>query len=255
MKLLLLTLICIVTIQVFAGGRSGDTPKGCENGEVIIEKNIPKLSTLINRVIPNLSQASFITVREGWTHDYGLRPGTGMLNTFEYIHSLVSYETLINSLVCIPVYRSGPHSTSGLHLTNKESFGHYNPLFLSAAHLALQSFLSSPGFIEATKDDMLKFGILEKIERLKYISNHISNNEQEFQYYVENFQTMLSSGTVKRTYYPNSFRGPRYWYWADTVYNFWIRREVDGTRHIWIEIIEELANAYSIQGGLIGDYY
>lgn len=58
-------------------------------------------SPLVNElsmVVKNLDKAEFRPVREGWQHDYGFGPGVGLLNTYEYLRSLTSFETFQGKL-------------------------------------------------------------------------------------------------------------------------------------------------------------
>lgn len=206
-----------------------------------------RLEQAIANVITNMDQAKFMPVRSpAWQYDYGL-DGGGILNTYEYLHSLVSFEELQN-LLPMDIYLSGPHDRSDLNLTSRDSFGHYNPEFVHFFHQAVNQILSEREFVNTTHDmvDRYLLGLLERLQRI-YI--HIEENPEEFQQFKRNYAQQLAAGTwPEGGYYenmPDSLNSDEYWNWSETAYYFWIRRDLDGTAEQWIDIINTILSAYS----------
>lgn len=201
----------------------------------------------VSYVIENLDKATFQTVRTDWTHDYGLEPDTGMLNTYEYLRSLVSYEHL-RATVPVDIYIKGPHGTQELDLTNLHSFGHYNPKFVMMFHKVVKNILRKPGFVRLTKADMQRYGIIKKLERLKWIYYYIEENNAEFQSYLDDYTVKLKDKTWPQNGYkdamPEKLDSTTFWNWSEMVYHFWLRREIDGTKELWIEVINDILLAY-----------
>jgi uncharacterized protein (TIGR02145 family) len=202
----------------------------------------------VGEVINNMDEAQFHPIRRGWNHDYGFTiGGGGILNTFEYLRSLLSFEAF-QKLVPMDVYVSGPHSKSELILNNEYSFGHYNPEFVRYFQASVTQLLKRESFVSTTRNILIRHGIIEKLERLQHIYNYISKNESEFEEFVGQYETMLMNKTLPSNGYrllvPKSLDNDDYWNWAEGNYNFWIRRYIDGTMPVWIEIINTIVNSY-----------
>lgn len=200
-------------------------------------------------VINDLDKATFKTVRTDWNHDYGLLPDTGMLNTYEYLHSLVSFEHLQTSL-SVKIYTQGPHSVKNLDLTNNHQFGHYNPEFVLRFHAAIKSVLKDESFIKSTKAAMTTYGLISKLEKLQRIYYYIDENTSEFEGYVDDYKMKLEQKTWPsygyRNSMPDKLDSDLFWNWSETVYHFWIRREIDGTKELWIEVVNDILRAYDM---------
>jgi len=211
------------------------------------EKNTQALTKNINQVLLNLSKATFKPVRKGWQHDYGFQPETGILNTFEYIRSLLSFGDLQNSL-SVPVFLSGPHGRNELNLTARNDFGHYNPAFLNALLKSLKVLLADKHFVEKTYSAFEEKGLSSNLQRFYAMRKYIEENPNEFQRFKTQFQDRLKSGKWPeggyREFVPQNLNQETYWNWSETDYYFWIRRDLDGTMAIWTDIMMELFRAY-----------
>lgn len=205
------------------------------------------LATAVTNVVLRLDQARFQPVRQGWDFDYGFQEGTGLLNTYEYVRSLCSYEALQSALP-MRIFERGPHSKDSLDLTNPYDFGRYNPEFVELFRATAGNLLESEAFIAASRDGMRKHGLLEKLERLREMHGYIEANTEEFDRFKKEFEAAIAGKTWGkddyRTRLPKALDSEAYWNWSETAYYFWVRREVDGTRGIWIHLINDILRAY-----------
>lgn len=209
-----------------------------------------ELYSQVQLVINNLDRAEFFPIRVGWAYDYGLKDGAGLLNTYEYIRSLITYETL-QSILPMDIFIEGPHSKKQLELNSRFTFGHYNPEFVKYFSTVLSHLLSNQMFVDSTKGLMEEYGILDKLEKLQQIY-YITDEEPEiFNKYKLQYQEMLNNKTWPadsyegyRAHLPESLDTSYYWNWAETNYYFWIRRDIDGTLPLWISMIDSVTNAY-----------
>lgn len=206
------------------------------------------LKEKVKYVIQNLDKATFQTVRKDWNHDYGL-PDAGMLNTYEYLRSLVSYEQF-QAVLAVKIFSKGPHTGQNLDLTNPYEFGYYNPEFVLRFHSALNMLLKDKQFTESTKAFMTAYGLIDKLNKLQLIHHYIDENPAEFERYVDNYYRHVSKRVWPEGDYrlamPEKLYSDEYWNWSETVYHFWIRREIDGTKQLWINVINDLLTAYGV---------
>lgn len=197
-------------------------------------------------VAQNLDKATFNPVREGWQFDYGFKDG-GLLNSYEYLRSLSSFATL-QRIVPEPVFNSGPHSGSALNLTDNHSFGHYNPYFVSLFHDAVKQLIGDQNFISLTSGAMAQYGLTRKLRNLQEIYRYAEGNPAEFSEYRDQFEQKLEQQNWPkggyRTFMPDKLNKDYYWNWSETAYYFWIRRDIDGTKSLWIRVIDDLLQAY-----------
>lgn len=198
------------------------------------------------RVIQHLDQAEFSPVREGWQFDYGFKGG-GMLNTYEYLRSLSSLAAF-QSKVPERIFDSGPHGDTELNLTEQYSFGHYNPHFVTYFHDGVRQLIGNQDFVSSTYDLVEASGFIYKLNYLQEIYRYIEDNPAEFKQFVSRYEDMLEDRTWPedgyRTYLPKQFDDDYYWNWSETVYYFWVRRDIDGTKYLWIQVIDDLLQAY-----------
>lgn len=216
-----------------------------------VEMKSDPLKQKVSHVIQHLDKAKFQTVRTDWTHDYGFAPDTGMLNTYEYLISLVSFESLQAGLG-VNIFLQGPHHSKELDLTNKLQFGHYNPEFVLLFHSALKQIIKDNQVISSTKANMTTYGLITKLERLRWIYNYIEANTSEFDSIVEDYRSNLAEKSWPEGQYknamPEKLHSAEFWNWSETVYHFWVRREIDGTKELWIELINDILQAYEHTG-------
>jgi hypothetical protein len=206
------------------------------------------LHSQLTYVIENLPNAVFSTVREGWTHDYGLTEGPGLLNTFEYLRSLVPFESLQNDMP-MSIFLSGPHYDDQLVLTSKYTFGHYNPEFVKYFGSVVSELLSNKSFVSATKSRMEKYGLLNNLAGLQIIYRMIEKDQASFNKFKSQYQQKLLDGTWPEGGYsfnlPAELNEQYYWNWSETHYYFWVRRDIDGTKELWSPIIDSIIYAYT----------
>ena len=212
-----------------------------------MDRNQPPLESVVTNVVLRLDDARFQPVRQGWDFDYGFEEGAGTLNTYEYLRSLCSYETLQSALP-MRIFDRGPHSTDSLDLTNSFEFGHYNPKFVEHFHATLRKLLESEAFIDSSREGLRKHGLLEKLERLREMHRYIEANTEEFGRFKKEFEAAIADKTWGkddyRTRLPKALDSEAYWNWAETAYYFWVRRELDGTKDRWISVINDVLRAY-----------
>ena len=144
-KILLIGLLCACTSTKEAKSVA-PSPSAERYSEPLLQK--------LQDVLFDIPNARFQPIRQGWQHDYGFAEG-GMLNSFEYIRSLIDFQTL-QSLLPVEIYVSGPHSREALNLNAPYAFGHHNPEFVRYLHIHLSELLSAPRFVESTKANLWK---------------------------------------------------------------------------------------------------
>lgn len=197
-------------------------------------------------VVKNLEKATFQPVREGWQHDYGISEG-GLLNKYEYIHSLLGYEQL-QAILDYPIFLSGPHTKSDLNLNAEYSFGHYNPKFVSELRNDINEIISNKTFVKYTKPIIEKYDIPAFLKKYKTVYDIIKNNVEDFNEIKTKYLNDIENNTWGRNSYrsvlPDIIRTEPYWNWGETSYHFWVRRDIDNTKEIWIGIINDILNAY-----------
>ncbi|MDA9121095.1 tetratricopeptide repeat protein [Flavobacteriales bacterium] len=220
-------------------------------------QKIASVQSALNYVFLNLDSAYFKPVRTDWKHDYGLKTGAGTLNTFEYVRSILTYKQL-QYAITEKIFLKGPHTASKLNLNSSNSFGHYNPKFVQELHSGLNELSSSKDFVEATRPAIIRFDVLKKLNQYLEVHSIIEDNECEFMHLRNNYEKQLKTGEWCSNGYRQNLPSNIITLgrnWAATIYYFWIRREIDGTRDLWIEIIRDLANAYLDTDKLLDDAY
>lgn len=205
------------------------------------------LAVAVTNVVLHLDQARFQPVRKGWDFDYGFQGGAGMLNTYEYLRSLCSYEDL-QSMLPMQIYRRGPHTADSLDLNSPFDFGRYNPEFVAHFHATVRTLLENDAFIAASRGGMRKHGLLEKLERLREIHEYIEGAPEEFAQFKKQFEASIADKTWGKGEYrdrmPKALDTDRYWNWSESAYYFWVRRDLDGTKEGWINVINDILRAY-----------
>ncbi|MFT5765053.1 MAG: hypothetical protein ACI8X3_002489, partial [Saprospiraceae bacterium] len=134
------------------------------------------------------------------------------------------------------VFLSGPHTTD-MNFYSNNSFGHYNPAFISSFRSAWETATAIPKFKEALKslyyDNFQEIGtayfnaykfinqnpkLLEAIEA-KYINGMNSNGGLDFNNFNNYFNSFSGLEEQKGLNVYQSYNAP----------SFWIRRSIDGT--------------------------
>jgi len=173
---------------------------------------------------------------------------SGLLNTFEHLRSLVSFKTLQRSLP-MDIFLTGPHNDEGLNLQANYTFGHYNPEFVRYLKATTEYLLKDKEFIAYTQELVKDYNVLFNLVRLKNIYLLIEDDPESFIKFKQNYQDKLLNKTWKvgdyRNNLPSTLDVDYYWNWSETNYYFWIRRDIDGTKDIWISIINSIIAAYN----------
>ena len=200
----------------------------------------------LKHVLSNLEKARFQPIRTGWTHDYGFDYG-GTLNTFEYVRSLMTYEELQKTSKHA-IFLKGPHSSTSLNLNSNTSFGYYNPAFVNYLNTTLKKILRNEAFIELSRPSIIRFNILNKLKGYLEIYDLIEEDRDVFNKLRTNFEEKLAMGVWSsydyRSYLPPRLETSKYWNWSETVYYFWVRRAIDGTKELWHQLIIDFIAAY-----------
>jgi len=205
-----------------------------------------KIEPALKSVISNLESARFMPIRTGWKYNYGFDDG-GTLNSFEYLRSLMTYEEF-QEVSPVKIFLKGPHTSTNLDLKSQNSFGYYNPKFVKQLHENLNRVLSSEAFVYLTRPSLEEFNILRKLRGYLEIYSIIENDQAEFNRLRSNFQEKLEKGEWSdydyRSYLPAQLEMSDYWNWSETVYYFWVRRDIDGTKELWHHMIIDFITAY-----------
>ena len=209
-------------------------------------KRQDKIKNTLNYLAENLDQATFSPIRVGWQFDYGFKDGW-LLNKYEYVRSLRTYKEF-QAMLDYPIYVSGPHTADELNLNSKYSFGHYNPKFVSQLHKSALFMLSDKEFIANTKPLLETYGILDFLKKHKSMYEITQKYPDEFNTIKLSFVKGIEDETWPEGEYramvPPSLDDSYYWNWSETSYHFWVRRDIDKTKDIWIGLITDVLNAY-----------
>ena len=212
------------------------------------EVQTSELYLTLQYAIENIDNTSFSPIRVGWNYDYGIKNSSGLLNTFEHLRSLVSFKTLQRSLP-MDIFLTGPHNDEGLNLQANYTFGHYNPEFVRYLKATTEYLLKDKEFIAYTQELVKDYNVLFNLVRLKNIYLLIEDDPESFIKFKQNYQDKLLNKTWKvgdyRNNLPSTLDVDYYWNWSETNYYFWIRRDIDGTKDIWISIINSIIAAYN----------
>ncbi|MDB2607011.1 hypothetical protein N9Y48_04470 [Zobellia sp.] len=235
-------ILILLTLSVFSCGLL----KGQKN-EVGTGTTIPNnLKDALSYLATNLDAATFLPIREGWQFDYGFKEGW-ILNKYEYIRSLLNYKDL-QALVSYPIYVSGPHSKTELDLNSSYSFGHYNPKFVAELHKNALQLMRKKKFIATTKPVLEKYSILDFLQRHKAVYEITQKHPEDFNSiklnYIKGIKDKTWPESAYRSTVPKMLDDSYYWNWSETSYHFWVRRDIDGTKDIWIGLITDVLDAY-----------
>lgn len=220
-----------------------------ENVDYFTVKSLPpetEQKKKLEFVAKNIEKATFKPVRVGWQHDYGFDKG-GLLNKYEYVRSLLSYGQL-QAILDYPIFLSGPHTKDALNLNDEFSFGHYNPKFVSELREDINEIISKKSFVKYTKPIMEKYDIPTLLKGYKTIYDIAKNNPEEFNEIKTKYMNGIKEKTWQegsyRSVLPDTIKSEDYWNWGETSYHFWIRRDIDNTKEIWIGIINDILKTY-----------
>jgi len=242
-KFLKLTILSIVILTLSSSIFLKE--KNAENNTTVTEGN-DDIKQAIKYVFSNLENAQFKTIREGWSFDYGFDDG-GTLNSFEYIRSLMTYSQFQEKCP-VKIFLEGPHTSAALDLNSQNSFGHYNPEFVNLLHTSINHVIKNKDFINSTRLALNKFKILKKLKDYLEIYNLIQENQSEFNKIKSEFVDLIATNKWDSYYYrdklPSKLKTDNYWNWSETNYYFWVRRDIDGTKKVWHQIITDVVNAY-----------
>lgn len=209
----------------------------------------PEIQNFIKYLAENLDNAKFAPIRQGSQFDYGFRDGW-LLNKYEYIRSLLTYNDFQSKLK-ISIYLSGPHTQDELNLNSKYSFGHYNPKFLILLRKSVLQMMSQEDFITITKPLLKKFNILEFIKKNKDVYEITQKYPEEFNSIKLNYLKGIQNKTLLEGSYrdliPSLLNSEDYWNWSETSYHFWIRRDIDNTKDLWIELLNDVLSGYEYE--------
>ena len=210
------------------------------------EKSTDEMENGLKYIAENLDDATFSPIERGWVFDYGFKDGW-LLNKFEYIRSLMTYKEF-QEKSGYPIYLSGPHTKDELNLNSDYTFGHYNPKFVKFLHKATLSLTSKKVFINNTKPLLEEYGILDFLYKHKEIYDITQEYPDEYQEIKSDFIKGIKDKTWEeggyRNMIPEQIRSEYYWNWSETSYHFWVRRDIDNTKDLWIAIISDVLDAY-----------
>ena len=108
--------------------------------------------------------------------------------------------------------------------------------------------MSEKDFITFTKPLLEKYNILEFLKKNKDIYEITQKYPDAFDRikldYIKKIQNKTLSAGEYRDLRPSMLNSEDYWNWSETSYHFWIRRDIDNTKEIWIGMINDILNAY-----------
>jgi tetratricopeptide (TPR) repeat protein len=111
--------------------------------------------------------------------------------------------------------------------------------------------MSEEDFITITKPLLEKYNILEFFKKNKEIYEITQKYPDEFNRikldYIKGIENKTLSEGAYRNLVPSLLNSEDYWNWSETSYNFWIRRDIDNTKDLWIEIINNVLNGYEYE--------
>lgn len=228
-------LIPMLSILLLTG--CSNTKTSNENPDSVLISLVFKLNSMKYTPLKNVD----------WDFDYGFKDGW-LLNKFYYLRSIVSYAD-INKLFGQKVFSKGPHSETMLNLKDSKSFGYYNKDFLLLVEASIDRILSNNDFLYKSHGIIQKFAIIDSLKKMRDVHNIYIKDESGISSNIkkEYIQKLIKSNWPEggyREYIPKSIEEEDYWNWGETTFHFWLRRDIDGTREIWLSIINKIINAY-----------
>ena len=210
------------------------------------QKTETDVENALKYIAENLDDATYSPIEGGSRFDYGLKEGW-LLNKFEYVRSLLTYKDF-QAMLDYPIYLSGPHTKDELNLNSEYTFGHYNPKFVTLLHKCALSITSNKAFINNTKPLLEEYGILEFLTKHKEIYEITQQYPDDFNQIKSDFSKGIKNKTWEEGGYrdmiPEQIYTDYYWNWSETSYHFWVRRDIDKTKDLWIGLISDVLNAY-----------
>ena len=203
------------------------------------------------KILKNLDK----TTNQGSGFDYW--PDGGIRIAYYHLKTFYSYEDLVK-LSPVPLFLSGPHGQDHLNLESDDSFGHYNPAFLSWVSVQLDALLSDTALINASTE---LFGQYLAETLLTYWDTHeiLREHRSEFEALLADYQERIDTARLPPDYYYNTAWNGRDYLDSikklDDMHNinviapavyFWLRREIDGTRPQVIRMLSELLASYGV---------
>ncbi|MCP4319007.1 MAG: trypsin-like peptidase domain-containing protein [Hyphomicrobiales bacterium] len=186
-----------------------------------------------------------------WIADRGLR------GLYCHIKSSINYRK-ISELFDVPIFDSGPHTSSTLNLNAEFEFGHYNIEFVKSASRIFSIILEDRIFIEETKE--LYNTYIRRLARTYYLTySYLKQDEDSFERERRKYLSLVKSRKLPPNYavtshYIHQFNiikgmnEPEYdVYEVPVSVLFWIRRSIDGTAGTFYNMVNSLLLAYDAE--------
>ena len=177
--------------------------------------------------------------------DVGFRAKYAMLKKYASL-------SMLEKAYGMPVFLSGPHKED-MDFYADDSFGHYNPAFISKLQKDIEAALRNPTSKEVIKK--IYHQHLESMART-YQDAYLYVNDGNLKYFQESYKASLGMGDGSmqeefRDYADNGYYGDnadyeaekrenpnKNWYEAVTAPAFWVRRSLDGTDKQLFKLLE-----------------
>ena len=219
-----------------------------------------RLFILIVGLLPMVGPAEAGSPRQAWqglattentcagTYDY--HPNGGMRAWYCHVRGLVSVDDL-RTQAKLKIWASGPHSATGLDLTNQREFGHYNPEFVTWMTYNLLPAAIDPSLREATQASYdtyvaplarIQWAVLLKLEQNPACSARERRGYEGFMRdgtgghdggYVERWFWFMNPKFCdmppETEFFDDGFDGGWSGNVVKTATGFWLRRTIDGT--------------------------
>ena len=150
------------------------------------------------------------------------------------------------------VFLSGPHRSRGLQLDKKYDFGRYNPEFVDWLRDAIFAATENTAFVEATRPYYK--GHLRQLAATLFVTHELLVRQPEL---LESMKADLLNFVEDRSaarqpvYYGfmNLENKPMYRQGfedaeVNTAVGFWVRRDIDGTRQAFFNILGDIVEVY-----------
>jgi hypothetical protein len=178
-------------------------------------------------------------------------PQMGLRGLYCHIKPKINYQKL-QELAGKPIFLKGPHSKTELNLDSKYEFGYYNPEFVQwFNNEVVGTITKNPALVKATQpiyDQYIKNQVRSYYLVYLVINSSPRLREAQKLKYLE----LMETQTLPEMYLQEQFREfadefaskDFSWYETNTAGGFWIRRSIDGTDQYFIEILDQLIEAF-----------
>jgi hypothetical protein len=213
----------------------------------ITNEGVVQAAKSIQAAVSNLG-ASYSIPKKNCSSEQTWIPQFGLRGLYCHIKDSLNFADL-KKLAPVPIFLSGPHSSTGLNLNAKFDFGRYNPEFVRWIDRALVSALSDESFVRNTQALYEKH--IHRQARTYYRAYQaLQRNPVFLKREADIYLQYIKNHTLPELYI-NRFHGysglnppENNEYEAPVAVLFWVRRYIDETDNEFYNVLYTLLKTY-----------